>query len=188
MLMFGASRLASPLTADGEGADRGGRQVDDLLAVLAQDRVVGDVRLGRGRVEHHGDIAIMGQAGEAGDALVGHRHAETGRTGEAVRVRVDADHRAHLEMLRHPHDLDHEVGSDVPEPMIAAFNFPAVMDFSPKSGRADRDRHGAEAGDAGFETVAGATGTIGPRPRSTHVSGPERIPSAAQVRASRPPH
>ena len=48
-------------------------------------------------------------AAEQGDGAV----ALPLRPGQAVGVRVDADHRAHLEVLGDPEHLDHQVGADV---------------------------------------------------------------------------
>ena len=98
---------------NGEGADRGGGEVDHLLAVLLQDGVVPDVRASRGRVEHDLDGPVVRQLAQALDALVGRRHVEARGARESVGLRIDADHRAHFEGLRGSHHLDHQVGANV---------------------------------------------------------------------------
>ena len=57
-----------------------------------------DVRAGRGRVEHDLDVLVVRQLAQALDALVGRRHVEARGARETVGVRIDADHRAHLEV------------------------------------------------------------------------------------------
>ena len=41
------------------------------------------------------------------------RHAEPRGAREPVGGRIDADHRAHFQMLRLAHHLDHQVGPDI---------------------------------------------------------------------------
>ena len=64
-------------------------------------------------------ISISSKSGSAirpSTPSCGGRHAEARGAGEAVGVGVDADHRAHLEVLGGAHHLDHQVGADVARP------------------------------------------------------------------------
>ena len=107
---------------DRERADRGRRQVDDLLAVALQDLVVADVRLGGGGVENHADLLVIRHLRQPIDALRGHGHAHAGGARQAVGVGVDADHRRHFEMLGCAHHLDHQVGADIARADDRAFD------------------------------------------------------------------
>ena len=65
-----------------------------------QERVVVDMCAGRGRVEHDPDVLVVGQPAQALDPFMGDWHVEARRALETVRVRIDADHCAHFEVLR----------------------------------------------------------------------------------------
>jgi hypothetical protein len=84
--------------------------------MTAKDGIVRRVRAGRRRVEHDRDVVESRHLHEAVDPAGGHRHAEPARTGETVRVGIDADERAHLELVRRAQDLDHQVRADVAAP------------------------------------------------------------------------
>ena len=100
MLTFGRVEVLVEVDrGDDVRADGGGGEVDQPLAERRQLRGVGLVRLGRGGVEDDLDLVEVGQRHQAVDALGGGRHAEPRGAGEAVGVGVDADHRAHLEVL-----------------------------------------------------------------------------------------
>ncbi|POM13877.1 hypothetical protein CSX04_08416 [Burkholderia cepacia] len=96
-------------------ADGSGRQVDHANAGLerAQERVVLHMRAGGRRIEHEVDLVEYGQARQPFHAFMRRRHAEPRGAREAVRGRIDADHRRDVEMPAATHDLDHQVGADV---------------------------------------------------------------------------
>ncbi len=101
---------------DGVGADRGGGEVDDLLAVLAQRFVMHLVGVGRGCVEHDADLGVNVHLHEAFKPLMGGGDAALARHGEPFGRLVDADHGHQLHILRIFDHLDHEVGADIARP------------------------------------------------------------------------
>ena len=95
-------------------ADGGGRQVDHADAGLerTQECVVLHVGAGAGGVEHEVDVLEDRQARQAFDPFMRGGHAQR-RAGQTVRLRVDADHRPHFDVLAMAQDLDHQVRADV---------------------------------------------------------------------------
>ena len=89
------------------------REIDDLLRMGAQHRIVARVRAGRRRVEHDRDVVEARHLDEAVDAVRGDRHAEPPRAREPIGLRIDADERSHLELRGRPQDLDHQVRADI---------------------------------------------------------------------------
>jgi len=88
-------------------------QIDDLLAVGPQRRVVHLVRVGGGRVEHDADVGILGHGLEAVDPLVRGGDAPRARQSEPFGRRVDPDDRDQFHVLGELDHLHHQVGSDV---------------------------------------------------------------------------
>jgi len=97
----------------GGTVDRGGGEVDHLLAVGAQDRVMGLVGVGRGGVEDDADLGIGRHPLQAFDPLMGGGHAALAGHRQALGLRVDADHRGELHVLGVLQHLHHQVGADV---------------------------------------------------------------------------
>jgi hypothetical protein len=91
------------------------RQVDDADArlVLTQQGIIAQMRARAGRVKNKVDFLEDGHSGQAFGTFVCGGHAETRCPGQAVRGRINADHRAHLDVLAVAHDLDHQIGTDV---------------------------------------------------------------------------
>ena len=56
------------------------------------------------------------------DPLMRGRHAKPGGALQAVAVRIDAHQRAHLQDIGCAHHLDHQIGADIPDPMMATLS------------------------------------------------------------------
>jgi len=96
------------------GPDRRRRQVDHPLAGGEHQLAVALVRARRRRVEDDLDLGELRHLQQPVDALRGDRHPEPLGPLQSVRLRVDPDKRPHLQNIRQPHDLDHQIGPDVP--------------------------------------------------------------------------
>ncbi|MBB3860027.1 hypothetical protein GGQ88_001288 [Novosphingobium hassiacum] len=114
---------------NGEGADRGRRQVDHALAMRLEQFVVAHVRACAGRVEHDGDIGELRHRDQPLDSSGGDRHAQSLCALEPVALRIDADERTHLEHVGQAHDLDHQIGADIARSNDRDFRL--AHDFNP---------------------------------------------------------
>ncbi|ODQ86168.1 hypothetical protein BHQ17_21565 [Mycolicibacterium holsaticum] len=113
--------------------DRRG-QVDEMLTERCEGCGVADVYARRRRVEHDVDVVEYVQRQKAVDALVRRLHLQAAGPREPVGAGIDAHHRGQFECCRQPEDLDHQVGADISEPMIAAF-FTVTVPADRRSGR-----------------------------------------------------
>ena len=90
-------------------ANRRRRQVDnaDPRLRFAQRGIVFDVRPGAGGVKNKIDVGKFRHLHQAAHPFVSGRNAQAPGAGQAIRLRVDADHHRHLQMLAVAQDFNH---------------------------------------------------------------------------------
>ena len=92
------------------------RQVDDRLPRRAADLAVACVCTSTGGIEHQLDLWPAWHCQQTVEPVVRRGDAHASGALQSIARRIDTDEGCHLEDVRHPHNLYHQIGANIARP------------------------------------------------------------------------